>query len=96
MSRKTRLWMVNPTGLEGKVLIVWAKEPVHGGVIEKARVKRLGSRDFLVGLIPDPKDGQPHPQVGKTVWYPIDNIIYIMQCDNAEEARNYYKEQPVK
>src|SRR5438874_1247053 len=79
-----------PTGLEDKVVIIWANEPVKGGVLEKVHVRRLGSRDYLVGRIPDPRDGQRNPQVGKISWYPIDSIYHMIQFDTVDEAKELY------
>jgi len=68
----------------GKVLWLDAKPPANGGVIQNARIKRLGERSFLVGdSIQQPdKDGYPPA----TFWFPIEDIKLIREFRTIEDV----------
>lgn len=72
----------------GKVLVIWAKEPVKGGVIKNARVRKIGTRVFLVGESTKQFDGQELPE--SVYWYPVDGLQLINEYKNLEDARKMY------
>jgi hypothetical protein len=75
----------------GKVLIVaFTQGDKHGSaVMEKATVKRLGERSFLVGVGIDEwnEDRWAH---GVTVWMPLDKIGNIYAVDNVDQVKKIF------
>ena len=56
--------MDEDTGLIGRVVSVWSKDPAQGGVLENVCVRRLGGRAFLVGQMADDGQGRD-PRAGR-------------------------------
>jgi hypothetical protein len=78
--------------LRGKILSVTlkSKEEGAGAVIEKAALKRIEGRTFLVGVVID--DGSANPYKGTTAWLPLDEILQIMEFTSVDEARKVFGE----
>jgi hypothetical protein len=76
--------------LRGKILSVTlkSKEDGAGAVLEKAALKRIERRTFLVGVVID--DGSDNPYKGTTAWLPVDEILQIMEFASADEARKVF------
>jgi len=57
-------------------------------LLERAQVKQLGGKQFLVGknVTIDPDE----PKIGHTVWLPVDSIQEIREFDSVEEAKKAY------
>jgi hypothetical protein len=68
----------------GKVLTVAVKPPTHGGIVQNARIKRLGGRAFLVGDSIRQANGDEFPQT--TYWFPIDDVLLIREFKNVQDA----------
>jgi hypothetical protein len=69
----------------GRVVGVWAKDPVQGGMLEGAHVRQLGSRTFVVGREAFPEDG-PNPHTPLTYWFPVENILMLVVYPDLEAA----------
>jgi hypothetical protein len=57
-------------------------------VLEKARIRRLGDRYFLVGRWLD--FGEATAFAGTTMWTPLSDIDQIMEFDNLEAVKKAY------
>src|SRR4051812_18943172 len=66
----------------GKVLVVSAKGPVAGAVLQKARVQWLGGRAFLVGEYV--KRNADDPGAEEPIWFPVDAITVIQEFKSVE------------
>jgi hypothetical protein len=68
---------------------VLAAEPANGGMLQNARVKDIGGRQFIVGeLITMQKgDATRDPREGLTFWFPIDQVYMLTQYPDYESAR---------
>jgi hypothetical protein len=69
----------------GKVLSVAVKDPGKGAMLQNARVRRLGGRDFLVGTYVRPPEDRGVPKM--TCWFPIDEVLAIVEFESLEDAR---------
>jgi hypothetical protein len=73
----------------GLLVSVWAKDPAKGGMLENARLQKLGERSFIVGQLAD--DGITNdPRVGLTYWFPVDDVVMLMEFRDIKQARAYY------
>jgi hypothetical protein len=77
--------------LAGKfVIVVMKDEKKHSMVLENVRVKRLGSREFLLGEYVDEKGERSFEA---TYWLPVEGVEYLMEfktldaIKKLEEAR---------
>jgi hypothetical protein len=55
--------MTEEADFVGKVVSVWARDPVKGGVLENVRLRQLGDRTFLVGQMADDGKGMTRASV---------------------------------
>ena len=62
---------------------------VAGHYVEKAKVRRLGDRYFLVGRIPDFGQGYEHIK-GTILWTPLSEIVQITECDSLDQVNKIY------
>ncbi len=63
--------------LAGKfVIVVMKDEKKHSMVLENVRVKRLGSREFMLGEYVDESGERPFEA---TYWLPIEEVEYLME-----------------
>jgi hypothetical protein len=70
---------INPKGL----LVVLSKEKV-GATLKEARIRTLGGRAFVVGVeVEGPKMTNPM-FLGRTVWVPLDDVIQMVEVDDAK------------
>jgi hypothetical protein len=69
----------------GKVLAVTVKEPANGAVMQKARIKRLGGRAFLVGESVKRSDNDEYPET--TFWFPVEDVLLIREFKNSEDLK---------
>jgi len=89
--------------LAGKFLIVSTTSAFHGydayassvpgmETLEKAQIKQLGGKQFLVGkyLNINPNDSRP----GGTLWIAVESIVGIREFDSAEDAKAYLQPAP--
>jgi hypothetical protein len=79
---------------KGKTLVITMKTAakdgrVAGGVLEKACLRKLGERTFLVGEVPDL--GQAKFK-GLKVWVAVDDIAQVLEFESAEDVKRYYAE----
>jgi hypothetical protein len=78
----------------GEVLAVTGKSGGNGVVMQKARVKRLAGRAFLVGdRVKGPGDEESPPM---TYWFPVEDLMLIREFKSVkdfekEEAANEKK-----
>jgi len=72
----------------GKALIVWAKDPVKGGVLQNARVRRLGDKAFLVGESAKADDADDDPEC--VLWIPVEDVQLIHEYKSLADARKAY------
>jgi hypothetical protein len=73
----------------GKALIVWAKDPIKGGVLQNARVRRLGDRAFLVGeSAKQAEDEDDDPDC--VLWIPVEDVQLIHEYKTLADARKAY------
>ncbi len=73
----------------GALVSVWAKDPAKGCMLENARIQKLGERSFIVGQLSG--DGvQSDPRVGLTYWFPVEDVLMLMEFRNFSQARAYY------
>ena len=76
----------------GKALMIYAKEPAKGAMLEKVKIKQLGNRSFLVGKTID-KDAESRSHwTGVTMWVAIDDVTEIIEFKSADEAREAFVE----
>ena len=68
---------------KGKVLVVMTKALPPGAVLEKASIRELAQRFFLVGKAPE---GDAR-WAGSTIWLAMDDVSMIASFDTLEEAR---------
>ena len=81
--------MDEDTGLNGRVVSVWSKDPAQGGVLENVCVRHLGGRAFLVGQLAD--DGKAgDPRAGATFWFPVDEVLMLTVYPDVHTARAAY------
>jgi hypothetical protein len=72
-----------------------SKSELQRGVIEKARVIRLGDRWFLVGQIPEYGEGPAFKAAaGKALWTPISEIIQLTEFKSIAEVKEYFEAVP--
>jgi len=72
----------------GKILIVKVKEPAQGGTLQRARVKRIGGRAFMVGDSVKRSDDDEEQEA--TYWFPVEDIQLIWEYKSVEDARKAY------
>jgi hypothetical protein len=72
----------------GKILVVAVKEPAKGAVLQKAQIKRLGGRSFLVGDSVKRAADDDLPE--ETIWFPVDDLLMIREFKTLEEVRKIY------
>ena len=62
----------NPFG--NRLVHVWSKEPVKGGMLENARVQHVGGREFIVGelLTKDSRNGL-------TMWMAMEDVLALVE-----------------
>jgi hypothetical protein len=71
--------------LAGKVVFVQTQR--EAATLEKARVRRLGDRDFIVGRVAK-DDTLTKPQfVGSTLWLPLSDVTRMAVYDDLEQLR---------
>lgn len=78
-----------PTGTEfkGKIIVVYTKNQAAGPMLEKAGVRELGQRFFLVGKVCDERARW----AGSTIWLAMDEVSMIAAFDTIDEARKAAK-----
>jgi hypothetical protein len=64
-------------------------QQVEGGYLEKAKVRRLGDRYFLVGQAVH-AEGVDNPYCGVVIWTPLSDVAQIVEFDNLEAAQKAY------
>ncbi len=69
----------------GKVLQLTIKNGGRPIAIQKARVKTLGSRAFLVGQIAPLADGAEHDDA--IYWFPVEDLTLMVEYKNLAAAR---------
>jgi hypothetical protein len=75
----------------GKVLLISLKGPPEiTTAMEKAVVKRLGKRTFLVGQSIDPR-AEKNPRPGLTLWIAVDEVTRMWEFKDIAEAQKYYR-----
>jgi hypothetical protein len=62
-----------------------------GGYVEKAKIRRLGDRYFIVGQVPDMGE-EFQASKGTVVWTPVSAVIQITEYDNVETLRKVFAE----
>jgi hypothetical protein len=72
---------------EGRVLLIVAKEPAKGAVLENVRVQQLGERAFLVGQLADYGKENPDPRTGMTFWFAVDDVCMLTEYTDLQTAR---------
>jgi hypothetical protein len=73
----------------GKFVLVAVKDAEkHALVLENARVKRLGSREFLLGEHVNLKGERP---VEATYWTPLDEVDYLMEFKTLDAVKKMYE-----
>ena len=72
----------------GKILVVAVKEPAKGAWLQKAQIKRLGGRSFLVGDSVKRAADDDLPE--ETIWFPVDDLLMIREFKTIEEVRKIY------
>jgi hypothetical protein len=83
---------VGDSPFAGKVVVVYTNvSSPPAAVLEKARLKRLGGRQFLVGTH---IGYSPAYQPGRTVWVAVDSIVSMMELENANDARKTLEPAP--
>ena len=71
--------------LAGKVVFVQTQR--EAATLEKAHVRRLGDRDFIVGRVVK-DDGLTKPTfAGSTVWLPLSDVTRMAVFDDLEQLR---------
>ena len=68
---------------KGKVLVVMTKALPPGAILEKASIRELAQRFFLVGKAPE---GDAR-WAGSTIWLAMDDVSMIASFDTLEDAR---------
>jgi hypothetical protein len=75
----------DPPPFSGKLIAVITKDGLVGAgyTLEKATVRQLGGRAFVVGRVAkDPPRKLTPPDVpGTTVWVPVDAITHIIEME---------------
>ncbi|HKB06169.1 MAG TPA: hypothetical protein VKD90_28495 [Gemmataceae bacterium] len=81
----------NGSDFEGKIVILTygRGDAQTSAALEKASVKRLGDRQFIVGVGVDEwtSDKWAH---GLTVWIPVDNVTSIVEVADMEHAKKVF------
>ena len=69
----------NPFG--NRLVHVWSKEPVKGGMLENARVQHVGGREFIVGelLTKDSRNGL-------TMWMAMEDVLALVEYPDRASA----------
>jgi hypothetical protein len=71
--------------LAGKFVIVVTKgEKNHSMVLENVRVKRLGTREFLLGEYVDETGERPFEA---TYWLPLEEVEYLMEFKSLDAIK---------
>jgi hypothetical protein len=68
---------------KGKVLVVYTRSQPPGAVLEKAAIRELAQRFFLVGKAPEDKNRWS----GSTIWLSMEEVTMIAVFDTLEDAR---------
>jgi hypothetical protein len=81
--------MAEEADFVGKVVSVWARDPVKGGVLENVRLRQLGDRTFLVGQMADDGKGAD-PRNGLPLWIAFDDVMGMIVYPDVQTARAAY------
>lgn len=73
------------------LVVVWAKEPAQGALLEMVRIESLGERSFIVGQVPD--DGTGDLRIGLTFWFAVDDVLMITEFQDMKQAKAYFAER---
>ncbi len=74
--------------LAGKFVISTLKGEGHSTVLGNVRVKRLGTREFLLGEYVNEKGEH---EAESTYWFPLDRIAFLMECKDVEAVKKVYE-----
>jgi hypothetical protein len=75
-------------GLSGKPVVVLGKDQI-AYTLEKAEVRQLGGRAFLVGreMKDPPLQITKERFAGCLIWVPVDSVTEIIELDQAKRGR---------
>jgi hypothetical protein len=68
---------------KGKVIVVFTKGQAPGPILEKAEIRELGKRSFLVGKVADDQSRW----AGSVIWLAMDEVSMIAGFDTVDDAR---------
>lgn len=75
----------------GRVLVIYPKsDPETGVTIENAAIRRLGGREFLVGICVDTGDEEEWRD-GLPVWTAMDDISQIVEAPSSDDLKNRWE-----
>jgi hypothetical protein len=75
-----------PAQLSGKPVVVLAKDGL-GYTLEKADVRQLGARAFVVGRVMKDSPYTKEQFSGATVWVPVDAITELVELEPIKPAK---------
>jgi hypothetical protein len=67
------------------------KDPIKGGVIEDPRIVELAGRRFVVGELVT-RSGSPTAREGCTYWFPIDDVLGLIEYPDRARVNELAKE----
>lgn len=68
----------------GKSLIVIPKDRNQTVTLERAEVRSLGGRPYVMGRA---VDVSPSLQLGKVTWVPLEDILQLIEVEEAEKGK---------
>ena len=68
---------------KGKVIVVFAKNQAPAPILEKAAIREVGKRSFLVGKVADDQSRW----AGSLIWLAMDEVSMIAVFDTVDDAR---------
>ena len=81
--------MSNESPFAGPIVTVGTRDK-NGGTFQNVRVEQLGGRAFLVGELAPRSTGTPDPRVGRTFWFPVDEVMMITEYPDVATAERVY------
>ena len=82
--------MTEHAGFSGRLIYIWCKDPAKGGMLENVSIRWLDKRAFLVGQLADRGGGESDPRIGLLMWFPIDDVVMLIEYPDLNTARAAY------
>jgi hypothetical protein len=83
-------WVSGRPDFTGKTLAVYCNSEERGGMLQDAKLVRLGFNKFLVGRLVV-SEAKRESWSNVTVWIAVHDIAQLMVFDNVEAARRAFQ-----